>query len=110
MTCRKAHGATFNPFIVFPRDRFKLEGELKHWESTPGLSRDFCAICGSPIVMLSEGEAELSLGSFDDVSLFNPQYETWTPHREAWLRPLDVSQFAENRVPAAISPARWCKT
>jgi hypothetical protein len=100
MTCRKAHGAAFNPFIVFARTNVEVVGVLAHWDSTPGHSRDFCPKCGSRIVLFSETEAELSLGGFDQPSRFQPQYEAWTTQREAWLEALDAPQFIENRDPA----------
>jgi hypothetical protein len=100
LTCRKAHGAAFNPFVVFQRDQVTLRGQLTSWRSSPAHSRDFCGVCGSRVALFSDDEAELSLGSFDDPGLFLPQYEAWTPHREPWLPPLGRPQYAENRDPA----------
>lgn len=102
MTCRKAHAAAFNPFLVFAPDQVRLSGELTAWESSAGYVRYFCGRCGSRILAENHGadgakEYELSLGSFDETGLFAPQYESWTIRREPWLAELDVSQFIENR-------------
>jgi hypothetical protein len=42
-------------------------------------------------------EVELSVGSFDQPGLFEPEYELWIGRREPWLAPLDVRQFETNR-------------
>ena len=97
MTCRKAHGAACNPFVVFRRTQVTLKGDLTSWQSSTEHSRDFCGVCGSRVILLTRDEAELTLGSFDEPGLFTPQYEAWTPRREPWLQPLDRPQYAENR-------------
>jgi hypothetical protein len=97
LTCRKSHGAAANPFVVFARDDFQFEGEVRHWQSSPHDLRSFCPQCGSPVFETSQDEIEIALGSFDDVSLFTPEYELWVKRREAWLAALDVPQFDQNR-------------
>lgn len=102
MTCRKAHAATCNPFVVFePRD-VQVTGALSAWESSPGYTRYFCGRCGARVYAcnrLADGSAEyeLSLGSFDDIGWFKPQYESWTIRREPWLGPLATPQFERDR-------------
>lgn len=96
MTCRKAHAAAFNPFLVFDAAQVEVEGEVKAWESSPGYRRWFCARCGSR-VFADNGEYEISLGSYDEPGWFTPQYESWIVRREPWLAPLAAPQFAENR-------------
>lgn len=102
LTCRKAHAAAFNPFLVFAPDQVSLSGTMTAWESSPGYVRYFCGRCGSRVLAINqtvEGgeEYELSLGSFDETGLFAPQYESWTSRREPWLPDLALPQFVGNR-------------
>ena len=99
LTCRKAHAAAFNPFLVFDRDRVEVSGALRSWESSAGYDRRFCPRCGSRVIAFAGGEVELSVGSFDEAGLFAPAYERWVVRREPWLAPLPVAQNRENRDP-----------
>ncbi len=49
---------------------------------------------------MSEGEAEVPLGSLDEVPTdLVPGYELWVKRREHWLSALpDAAQFDEDRV------------
>lgn len=99
MTCRKAHASAFNPFVVFALEDVTIVGELTAWESSPDHERRFCARCGSRVAMKMRGtdEIELSSGSFDDVGVLEPQYESWIIRREPWLPSLGVPQNARDR-------------
>jgi hypothetical protein len=97
MTCRKAHAAAFNPFLVFDPAQVEIAGELRAWRSSAGYERRFCPACGSRVLGVNGDEVELSVGSFDEPALFAPEYESWTIRREPWLRPLDVPQHDRER-------------
>lgn len=99
MTCRKAHAAAFNPFVVYGVDRVHITGPVQIWRSSPDYERAFCPNCGSRIFARSgdAGEIEVSLGSFDAPGLLEPQYECWVRRREPWLRALPVRQYTGNR-------------
>lgn len=102
MTCRKAHAAAYNPFLVFAPEQVTISGETTAWQSSPGYRRFFCGRCGSRVLAVNQGvdgsqEYELSLGSFDETGLFAPDYESWTSRREPWLPQLELPQFAGNR-------------
>lgn len=97
LICRKAHSAAFNFFLLFAHSQVEIRGELKDWKSSANYVRRFCPTCGSRVCGVDEKEIELSIGSFDDVGRFQPQYEIWVKHREPWLNALDVPQFIENR-------------
>jgi hypothetical protein len=87
MTCRKAHAAAFNPFLVFAGAQV----------STPGYDRGFCPKCGARVLAIFGDEVEISLGSFDEPGLSAPQYECWTARREPWLPDLGLPRFAGDR-------------
>lgn len=102
MTCRKAHAAAFNPFVVLDPAAVTIEGDLAAWQSSPGYTRFFCRRCGSRTHAQNtldggEREIELSLGSFDDPGWFRPQYESWIVRREPWLAALPTPQFERER-------------
>ncbi|MDR6624525.1 GFA family protein [Caulobacter segnis] len=103
MTCRKAHASAFNPFLVFDPGDVTVTGAASAWESSPGYVRYFCPACGSRVFAKNSGqdgrvEYEVSLGSYDEVGWFEPQYESWTLRREPWLAPLETPQFVRDRV------------
>jgi hypothetical protein len=99
MICRKAHGSSFNPFVVYAQHQVQIEGSPAIWNSSANYERWFCAACGSRVAALqrSEGEYELSLGSFDEPGQFEPQYESWIIRREPWLTPLPAPQHCRDR-------------
>lgn len=101
VTCRKAHASAFNPFVVFALDHVEIAGPLRSWESSPGHERRFCANCGSRVAMrmIGSDEIELSMGSFDDVGLFAPEYESWIVRREPWQPELTPIQNLGDRNP-----------
>jgi len=101
MTCRKAHGAPFNFYAVFPPEAVTVSGEVIVFASTEKVRRYSCKNCGAPIysTYFREDEFYVHPGSFDDVGAFTPTYELWTKRREPWLPafPNCVSQFPESR-------------
>jgi hypothetical protein len=97
LTCRKSHAAAFNPFLVFDLKDVEVEGPLQSWKSSPGYDRRFCPTCGSRVLAVSQGEAEISLGSLDHPGLVAPDYELWTIRREPWLNPLPIPQYAGDK-------------
>lgn len=97
MTCRKAHAAAFNPFIVFKAEAVEVSGRPLSWFSSPGYDRRFCGDCGSRVMALRGDEVEISLGSLDTPGLLEPQYESWVDRREPWLCGLDKPQHSRDR-------------
>ena len=101
LTCRKAHGAPFNFYAVFPPEAVTVSGEVITFTSTEKVRRYSCKNCGAPIysTYFREDEFYVHPGSFDEVGAFAPTYELWTKRREPWLPafPTCVSQFSESR-------------
>lgn len=97
MTCRKAHASAFNAFVILAAEQVEVSGKLASWESSPGYVQQFCANCGSRVLGGDGQEVEVSLGSFDQPGLFEPEYELWIGRREPWLAPLHVRQYETNR-------------
>ncbi|WP_122465003.1 GFA family protein [Brevundimonas lutea] len=99
LTCRRAHGAAFNPFVVFDAAAVEVTGSPRSWFSSPGYDRQFCDACGSRVIALNGDEVEISIGSLDEIGLLEPQYESWIVRREPWLSALDKPQHAHKRAP-----------
>ncbi|KRB81215.1 hypothetical protein ASE00_14525 [Sphingomonas sp. Root710] len=97
LTCQRAHGGPFFPFVVFCRDQVRLTGPLRTWHSTAAYSRCFCTACGSRVASLTNDAVELCSTQFDRAGMFPPQYESWTIRRQPWLKPLAVVQYARDR-------------
>jgi hypothetical protein len=103
MTCRKAHAAAFNPFVVYDPRHVEITGAMSAWSSSPGYVRYFCGTCGARVMAENRDgdggrEYELSLGSFDAIGWFRPQYESWTVRREPWLSQLSTPQHPREGV------------
>lgn len=96
LRCRKAHGAAFNPFVVFAAEQVRLSGETADYQSSAHYNRLFCPRCGSRVAAISgPDEIEISLGSFDTPGLFAPEYEIWARNREPWLPGFGLPCHAE---------------
>lgn len=70
--CRKAHGAAFATYgSVLRESHAFVEGAslLRSYQSSPGVTRMFCAVCGSPLAWRREGEfsgwISIPLGTLD---------------------------------------------
>jgi hypothetical protein len=90
-TCRRATGAAFAAYALFPADRFRLDrGKTRGVVTSPEIERHGCSACGSPLFnrFAGSGDVDLHLGSFDRPEGFDPTGDIWTERRLAWLPPL----------------------
>jgi hypothetical protein len=107
LTCRKAHAAAFNPFVVYDRKAVEVSGVTSTWESSPGYEREFFPACGSGVLAGNGAGLELSLGSFDQPGEVTPDDECWTVRREQWLAPLGaVGRILQGHLTPVSSMAR----
>ncbi len=84
--CQKAHGAAFASYASVPRTALSIVSgleSLKGYQSSPGVTRQFCAHCGSSLFWHDAG------GQFADwISLAVATLDTpWAPgkSRHVWL-------------------------
>jgi hypothetical protein len=107
LTCRKAHGAPFSFYAVFPAGAVTVSGEVIEFASSERVRRYSCTSCGAPVYATWGRDDEFYLypGSFDETGLFHPTYELWTIRREPWLPefPTVVSRYERDR-------PRWKRT
>jgi hypothetical protein len=101
LTCRKAHGAPFNFYAVYPPEAVSVEGEVITFVSSENVRRCSCRNCGAQIYSTYGREDEFYVypGSFDEIGLFAPTYELWTIRREPWLPefPSVIRRYERNR-------------
>jgi len=75
-------------WLTFDVEHFKvLSGELRSFRSSPGVTRKFCTVCGSPIAYESDrdpGSIDVTTVSLDDPGRFPPAREVWLEHKIAW--------------------------
>ncbi|WP_269930096.1 GFA family protein [Aminobacter sp. HY435] len=93
--CRKSSGAPYAAYAVWPIEAYDQESGY----TSTYANRSFCTTCGGRVAWLSEGEAEVPIGSLDEVPTgLAPEYELWTTRREHWLGPLpEAGQFVQDR-------------
>ena len=87
-SCRRASAAPSVAWVTFDAAHFKvLSGELRSFRSSPGVTRKFCTVCGSPITYENDrdpGSIDVTTVSLDDPNRFPPAREVWLEHRIAW--------------------------
>ena len=87
-SCRRAGAAPTVAWLTFDVASFEvLCGELRNFRSSPGVTRKFCAVCGSPITYENDrdtGSIDVTTASLDDPDRFPPAREVWLEHKIAW--------------------------
>jgi hypothetical protein len=88
-SCRRATGGALVLYCGYPHERAKFEGGLpQYYESSPGVRRGFCAICGT--TMTFEGarwpdEIHLSASNFEEPGSFAPKCHVYAGEQMPWL-------------------------
>ena len=90
-SCRRAAGGPSLAWAIFPEDKVDiLSGEITVFESSPGVTRGFCARCGTSLTYARAnrpGLFDVTTGSLDDPGAFAPTKEIWTEERLSWVTP-----------------------
>jgi len=81
--CRRAAGAAFATWVGYRNSQVTFESEAKRqrYDSSPGVVRTFCAVCGTPISFEGDkfpGELHLMAGTLDEPSSVTPTHHVWT--------------------------------
>jgi hypothetical protein len=67
--CRRQHGA-LGVYTLAPEDRYTITGgrNLAWYQSSPGIRRGFCRLCGSKLFWErgGSGQIDVTLGSMDE--------------------------------------------
>lgn len=93
-TCQKAHASAYAATARSAREQFKwTKGEdvVAAFESSPGKDRYFCPRCGTHLVAMVKGYAEvvLRVGSLDTLLDQRPAVHIWMTDATPMLEPED---------------------
>ena len=87
-SCQRAAGAHAVAWLTLPADSLRyLAARPSHVESSPGVRREFCGRCGSPLTYRNAqrpGEIDLTLCTLDDANAVAPLDHIWTEDAVHW--------------------------
>ena len=87
-SCRRASGAPTVAWVTVDRKQFEiLSGKPAAFRSSPGVKRQFCGQCGSPLTYenaQSPGSIDITTASLDDPNGFPPSVEVWLEDKISW--------------------------
>lgn len=87
--CRRAVGSPLNIWVGYRPSQFKLlSGVPKRFSKTPGITRTFCADCGTSISYEDErlvDEFYLTIGFLDHPERFVPQAHAYWRMKPPWV-------------------------
>jgi hypothetical protein len=74
--CRKATGGAWTAYINVAPEDVTWEHEPDWYQSSAIAHRPFCSACGTPLgfAFLDGGNIDLTVGSFDDPTAFQPTF------------------------------------
>ena len=90
--CRRNCAAPVAAFIGVPLDRFSWRGTPARYASSPGVTRHFCATCGTPMAFEARrypGEIHLYAASLEDPQDFRPECHVHYGEHLSWLNLVD---------------------
>jgi hypothetical protein len=111
--CRRAIGGAVNVWVGYRPDQVVItSGKPAVFSKTPGISRSFCATCGTSIAYQDEGikdELYLTLGFFNKPEGLPPSAHAYWRLRLPWLDFADtlprIEAYSRLRDPAIGTPA-----
>ncbi len=99
-SCRRATSSPTTAWISVPRGAFRFkQGAPRYFNSSPGVTRGFCATCGSPLTYENQripGEVHLYAASLADPSRVSPSRHVFVEEQLPWLEIVDqLPRFAK---------------
>ena len=88
--CQQIAGSAFITGVLVPEGSVTVNGELKNYkvkaDSGNGVTRNFCPICGTRIMVeLDGGVVGVSYTTLDDNSWLEPAIEFYTSKAQPWI-------------------------
>ena len=88
-SCRRAAGAPMVPWGTFAHAGFRVtRGALAEFHSSPGVTRGFCAACGTTLTYRHDArgaDIDVTLASLDEPQRFTPQMHIWVGDKLPWV-------------------------
>ena len=90
--CQQIAGSAFITGVLVPEGSVKVSGELKSYkvkaDSGNGITRNFCPICGTRIMVELEGGVGVGVSytTLDDSSWLEPAIEFYTSKAQPWIK------------------------
>ena len=92
-SCRRQTGAAFATYAGYPTAAVTwTQGRPAAYASSPGVTRHFCATCGTPLAYVGSrwpGEIHLFVPTFDAPAEFVPQAHVNTDEQLPWIHLAD---------------------
>ena len=98
--CRRAAGSPVVPWFSVPRQRFSYsKGTPQRYRSSATAVREFCGICGTPILFDSYGDPKVDItnASLDEPDAVPPRYHIWRMSRIGWFETADILPRFDDR-------------
>lgn len=89
--CRKANGSAFNAAAPVKKEEFHVvtgADKLTDFESSPGVGRVFCSVCGSPIFSRRDAMPDtirLRIGTLDTPVTARPAAHIFVGSKAEWF-------------------------
>ncbi len=88
-SCQQAAGAPFVTWATFPAADFRIgEGVIAEYHSSPGVTRGFCAQCGTSLTYAHRdrpGEIDITVVSLAEPERISPRSHIWVEDKAPWL-------------------------
>ena len=88
-TCRRATSSPVTTWISVPRKALRfIKGAPRHFSSSPGVTRGFCEVCGTPLSYENEripDEIHLYAVSLDSAVGVTPNRHVFTSEQLPWF-------------------------
>ena len=89
--CQQIAGSAFITGVLVPEGSVRVSGELKSYrvkaDSGNGITRNFCPICGTRIMVELEGSVGVGVSytTLDDSTWLEPAIEFYTSKAQPWI-------------------------
>lgn len=111
-SCRRATSAAVATWIGLHKESFRhIKGEMRHFNSSPGVQRSFCPRCGSPLIYVGEkwpDEVHVLAATLDDPNQVQPRAHVNTAEEISWADLHDdlprFAQIGKGAKPTRIGP------
>lgn len=87
-SCRRHTASPVACFVNFKSSSVKFNGDRTLYESSAGITRSHCAICGTPVAyetLQRPAEIDLYLNAFDHPESFTPQGHSFFEEHIPWF-------------------------